>query len=389
DADAHYNRGLMFQTLERPDDAIASYVKAIRLRPEFAAAHKAHATGLMKVRSYEPALASYEKAYALSPGLPFLRGERLHAKAYVCDWHGWEEETAGLREMLEDGRNASPPFPVLALPALRRHQLSAARALVLERYPPGNALPFAPKTSKSDKLRIGYFSSDFRNHPVAFSIAQVIEKHDRSRFEIFGFSCSNADDDMRRRLRAAFDQFIDGQGRSDRDVVLLARRLGIDIAVDLNGFTAGGRTGIFAQRAAPLQVCSQGYPGTMGAGFIDYLIADPTVIPEDHRPDYAEKIVYLPDMYHPNDTSRAISDRTFTRAELGLPRDGFVFCCFNNTFKITPEVFDDWMAVLAGVPGSVLWLLQTSALAMANLRREAGQRGIAAERLVFASRMAM
>jgi predicted O-linked N-acetylglucosamine transferase (SPINDLY family) len=194
---------------------------------------------------------------------------------------------------------------------------------------------------------------------------------------------------MRQRLRGAFDQFIDVQGQSDKDVALLARRLGIDIAVDLNGFTTHSRTNIFALRAAPIQVNYLGYIGTMGADYIDYLIADAIVIPADHRQDYAEKVVYLPDCFQPNDTKRPISDRLFTRAELGLPADAFVFCCFNNTYKITPEVFDGWMAILDRVPGSVLWLLETSALAMANLRREAAQRGIAEERLVFAKRTSL
>src|SRR5206468_2978373 len=203
--------------------------------------------------------------------------------------------------------------------------------------------PLARPAVRSAKLRIGYFSSDLRTHPVASLIAEVIEKHDRRRFEIVGFSLKDANDDMRRRLKATFDQFIDVQSQSDKDVALLARRLGIDIAVDLNGFTTYSRTNIFALRLAPLQVNYLGYPGTMGADYIDYLVADPTLIPADHRQDYSEKIIYLPDTYQPNDTRRPISERIFTRAELGLPEQGFAFCCFNSTYKITPEVFDDWM----------------------------------------------
>ena len=266
--------------------------------------------------------------------------------------------------------------------------MSAARIWALEECSPSNALPPLPKAAaRPAKLRIGYFSSDFRQHPMAWWIGELIEKHDRRRFEIFGFSLKDANDEVRRRLRAGFDQFVDVQGSSDGDVAVLSRRLGIDIAVDLNGFTTYSRTKIFALRAAPIQVNYLGYPGTMGADFIDYLVGDSTVVPEDHRPGYAEKIAYLPDTYQPNDTRRPISERIFTRAELGLPEQGFAFCCFNSTYKITPEVFDDWMAILGQVPGSVLWLLQTSALAMANLRREAEQRGIAGDRLVFAKRM--
>jgi predicted O-linked N-acetylglucosamine transferase (SPINDLY family) len=388
-AEAHHDRGLALQELGRLDEAIASYDQATQLKPNYAEAYRNRAFALLRRGKFEEALASYERAFALAPNLPFLCGARLHAKFFVCGWQHWEEDIVRLEQMLENGERAAAPLPVLALPVSRRHQLSAARTWTSVRHPPSNALPGLSKRAKPDKLRIGYFSSDFTQHALAWWIAELIEKHDRSRFEIVGFSLKDANDQMRRRLRAGFDRFIDVQSQSDSDVALLARSLDIDIAVDLNGFTAGGRTNIFALRAAPIQVNYLGYAGTMGADYVDYLVADPTLIPAEHRQDYAEKIVYLPDTYQPNDTSRPISERAFTRAELGLPQDGFVFCCFNNTYKITPEVFDDWMAILARVPGSVLWLLETSVLAMSNLRHEAGQRGIAAERLVFAKRMAL
>jgi predicted O-linked N-acetylglucosamine transferase (SPINDLY family) len=208
--------------------------------------------------------------------------------------------------------------------------------------------------------------------------------------EAIGFSTSiRSDDEIHRRLVSAFDSFIDIYNQSDKEAALLARRHKVDIAVDLNGYTQGMRTGIFALRAAPLQVNFLGYPGTMGSDYIDYLIADPILIPKDHQNDYSEKIVYLPNSYQPNDTTRRIADRTFTRAELGLPLTGFVFCCFNNSIKITPEVFDCWMRVLKRVPKSVLWLLKDNEAVVENLRREASQRGVAAERLVFAERMAL
>ena len=176
---------------------------------------------------------------------------------------------------------------------------------------------------------------------------------------------------MRQRLKVAFDKFIDVRNMSDRDVALLARNLEIDIGVDLKGFTGDARTNIFAMRAAPIQVNYLGYPGTMGADYIDYLIADPTVIPASYQPHYTEKIVYLPNSYQPNDRKRQISDKVFTRSELGLPQEGFVFCCFNNNYKITPDVFDSWMRILAHVEGSVLWLLEDNEIAARNLKKEA------------------
>jgi predicted O-linked N-acetylglucosamine transferase (SPINDLY family) len=214
------------------------------------------------------------------------------------------------------------------------------------------------------------------------------EQRLRSQFEVNAFSFgSDTGDYMRRRLETAFDRFIDVRKQSDRHVALLSRELGIDIAVDLGGFTTNSRTNIFSMRAAPIQVSYLGYPGTMGAEYIDYLIADRTLIPESDQKYYAEKLAYLPDTYLVNDSTHPIAGKTFTRAELGLPKDGFVFCCFNNNWKITPEVFDCWMKLLERISGSVLWLLEDNATAAGNLRREAENRGIASGRLIFAKRI--
>lgn len=219
-------------------------------------------------------------------------------------------------------------------------------------------------------------------------MAQLFETHDRSRFELIGFSFGpDTDDEMRRRVSAAFDQFVDVRETSDADVAGMSREMGIDIAVDLKGFTRDARPGIFAERAAPIQVSYLGYPGTMGADYIDYLIADATLIPPGSEAHYAEEIVYLPDSYQVNDRHRRIAEATPTRRDMNLTDAGFVFCCFNNTYKITPKTFDSWMRMLKGVEGSVLWLLNDTPIAVANLRREAEKRGIDGERLVFADRM--
>jgi predicted O-linked N-acetylglucosamine transferase (SPINDLY family) len=220
-------------------------------------------------------------------------------------------------------------------------------------------------------------------------MAELLELHDRSRFELVGIDFGPvADDAMRTRVRACFDRFIDVRTLSDREVAQLSRDLAIDIAVDLKGFTEDARPGIFAERAAPVQVSYLGFPGTMGAGYIDYIVADEVVIPAASRPLYSEKVVSLPDSYQVNDRKRRIADGTFTREELGLPADGFVFCCFNNDYKVTPSTFDGWMRILRRVEGSVLWLFEDSAMAATNLHKEAERRGVGAERLVFARRMA-
>jgi protein O-GlcNAc transferase len=221
-------------------------------------------------------------------------------------------------------------------------------------------------------------------------MAQLFELHDRAEFEIFGFSFGPAaDDEMRRRLTAAFKRLIDVKDKSDKEIADLVRNLQIDIAVDLKGFTEQSRTGIFAHRAAPVQVNYLGFPGTMGADYIDYIIADRTLIRSEEREFYTEKVVHLPHSYQVNDRTRNISDRRFTRDELGLPPDAFVFCCFNNSFKITPDVFDVWMKLLTQVDGSVLWLLESNATSVNSLRAEAARRGIGSERLVFAKQLAL
>jgi predicted O-linked N-acetylglucosamine transferase (SPINDLY family) len=237
------------------------------------------------------------------------------------------------------------------------------------------------------RIHIGYFSADFHEHATSYLIAQLFELHDRSRFRItalsFGPPSSSA---MRRRLHAACDEFIDVRSEADADIATRARRLAIDIAVDLKGFTQDSRIGIFAHRAAPLQVNFLGYPGTLGAPFMDYLIADRTLIPEGAETGYAEKIIFLPDSYQVNDATRAIASKTYTRRELHLPDAGFVFCCFNNAYKILPATFECWMRILRQVEGSVLWLLGDNAAMIRNLRREAANRGVSRERLIFASR---
>ena len=244
------------------------------------------------------------------------------------------------------------------------------------------------ETAPSQKIRIGYFSADLRLHPVGNLAVGLFEHHDRSRFEITGFAFGpESNDAMRARMTKAFDRFVDVRQKSDLEVAALARDLQIDIAVDLNGYSDSCRTRIFALRAAPIQINFLGYPGTMGADFIDYLIADRTVVPRTHQSFYAEKIAYLPDSFLPFDSSCQIADRIFSREELGLPATGFVFCSFNNSYKITPDVFDRWMRLLGRVEGSVLWLSQFSALTSANLRKEATRRGIDMRRLIFADRM--
>jgi predicted O-linked N-acetylglucosamine transferase (SPINDLY family) len=249
-------------------------------------------------------------------------------------------------------------------------------------------LPVIASREWHRRIRIGYFSADFRSHATSYLLAELLELHDRERFEVSAFSFGpSSPDPMRQRVESACDRFVDVRGSSDQEVAELARKMEIDIAIDLMGFTHLCRPGIFALRAAPVQVSYLGYPGTMGVPYMDYLIADSTVIPEGDEAGYQEKIIRLPDCYQVNDRKRSIADGAFAREDLGLPREGFVFCCFNNSCKITPRAFDVWMRILERVEGSVLWLLEDNAAASRNLRQEAERRHLSANRLVFAERM--
>lgn len=384
---AWYVRGGALYSLQRFEAALESYDRAIALAPHDARAHYNRGNTLTMLERPESALASYDAAIALDPNMPDWHGARLHARMQIADWRDLAPEIARLSAAIERGEAASNPFVVLSLCDSPPLQRQAAQNWVRVKFPPDGALSALPAHGRHERLRVGYFSADFRGHATAVLTAELFETHDRSRLELtaFAFGAPSADE-SRARIAAAFDRFLDVRASSDEEIARLARSLEIDIAVDLNGFTRGGRPKIFALRAAPVQVSYLGYLGTLSAGYMDYLIADEAIIPEAQRRHYAEKIVYLPS-YQVNDTKRRIAPKRFSREELGLPPQAFVFCCFNSTYKITPQTFDSWMRILARVPGSVLHLLGGGTALEDNLRREAHAREVAAERLVFGARL--
>lgn len=384
----HYNRGNALLWLTRYEEAILSYDRAIKIKPDYAEAYGNRGNALKDLKRLQDAVLSYERAIAFKPDYDFLFGQWLHTKMKICDWRTFENDVQQLSKRIELNKKASSPFSVLALLDSPSMQKKAAEILVLEKYPSMELLPKIPKRRRHEKIRIGYYSADFHNHPMMYLMGGLFKLHDREKFEIIAFSFGpNRDDEMRKKARETFDQFIDVQNKSDNDVAQLSRDMEIDIAVDRKGFTKDGRTGLFALRVAPIQVSYLAYPGTMGADYIDYLIADAILIPECRTQHYSEKIVYLPDSYQVNDSTRRIAGKVFTREELGLPTVGFVFCCFNNNHKITPATFDGWIRILKKVEGSVLWLFEDNPKAAENLRTEATELGIKADRLIFAKRM--
>ena len=385
-AEAWCNCGNVHTALRHYDEALAAYEKATALKPDFPEALGNQAIVLNRFSRPAEAIPKIDRAIALKPTLPYAHSIRFQAKMALCDWSSFDEDCATITGNVAAGRVAALPFAFLGLPSSPALQKQCAEFYSRDKYPSETVAFPAPR--RGERIRIGYFSADFYRHATAYLMAGLFEHHDRSRFEIFGFSFGPpSDDEMRRRLEAGMEHFLDVQAKTDAEIVDLARRLQIDIAIDLKGYTQNERTKIFASRVAPIQASYLGYPGTMGADFIDYVIADPIVIPPEHAPHYTEAVVRLPHSYQVTDNRRDISPRPFSRAEAGLPQDGFVFCCFNNNYKLTPDVFDIWMRLLDRVPGSVLWLLESSDGVSGMLRREAETRGIAPARLVFARRM--
>jgi protein O-GlcNAc transferase len=413
-AEAHNNIANVLKDLGRPDDAVACYEVALKLAPDNAVIHTNLGNALRDQRRLDDAVSSYRRALALKPDyaaahynlggvfadrgeleeavamlgraalqLEYAAVEWLYARKRMCDWAGYREDEAKARKAV--GKQA---FALLALQSTPAEQLDCARRTATALAVPISLMMPRMAGRSERRVRIGYVSANFRPHAGASLIAGLIEQHDRQDFEIFGYSASPDDGGaIRERLASAFDRFVDISTTTDQDAARLVHANGIDILVDLNGYTQRARTAVFAYRPAPIQVNYLGFPATTGADFVDYIIVDPFVVPMDQQPFFTEQLVQLPDCYQCNDDKRAISDHIPSRAECGLPDDGFVFCCFNNAYKITPDLFDIWMRLLGAVPGSVFWLLDDNLWQKRNLAREAAARGIAPERIVFAPKL--
>lgn len=386
--DLLFNIGKVYDELKDFGNALAYYERAARIAPNVADVWAHLGAVLYDTKRYVEAITHWERALALAPETEFLFGFLVHARLRLCDWSRWEADRADILRGIEAERNTCGPFEALAIVDSERIQQKASRRWVAEKFAPASA-PGGPRRRAGERIRVGYFSADFARHPVAYLTAELIERHDRDAFEVVGFSLARAPagDPMRVRLASAFDRFIEVEDHLDGEIVAAARDLGIDIAVDLGGHTRGSRTGVLQRRAAPIQVNFLGYPGTLGAGFVDYMIADATTIPPASREFYDEKIVFLPDCFQPSDTTR-VAAPALARSAYGLPEAGFVFCCFNNSYKLNPQVFGSWMRILAAVEGSCLWLLGAGEPIEANLRREARTSGVDPGRLVFGGSVA-
>jgi len=383
------NMGLAYVGRQQLNEAIECFNKSIAIDPKFAKALNNRGQALRLLGRYEEAAQTFAAVLYCEPDYDYVPGYLFSSQLYCCNWSAYDDNRAVITAEMLAGRAADNPMQFLSVSDSPAEQLACATAYMTKRHPPREAL-WQGEIYHHARVRVAYLSADFNNHATAYLMAELFEIHDRSRFEIVAFSFGPNDaSPVRKRLEKAFDHFVDVSGNTDIEVAKMIRKLEIDIAVDLKGYTRDCRTDILASRPAPVQVNYLGFPCTMGAPYIDYFIADRITVPEEHHPFFSEKIVYLPGTYQVNDTKRKIADQTPTRAQAGLPEQGFVFCCFNETYKLTPFVFDIWMRLLAQVEGSVLWLLDGNPVVAPNLRREAQARGISPDRLIFAPRMAV
>lgn len=387
-ADPHIGRGIALAALGRFEEALASYGKALSLAPQDPKALVNRADTLCELRRYDEAAEDYVRALEKDPAQPYTRGLRQLVQLHIGRWDDLEQQQAMLLREIAAGRAAATPAALLPVSAGAEINRRCAELYIADRAPPAATPLWSGQRYAHQRLRIGYFSYDFREHAIAYLAAELFERHDRSAFEIIAFSYGpNTRDAMRLRLERGFDQFLDVAGASDRVIAEAARAAEIDVAVDLTGLTQYHRMGVFAQRPAPIQVNWLGFPGTSGAAYFDYIVADEVLIPPEHRDAYRENVVYLPDTYQVNDGQRIIADRFPDRRALGLPESGFVFACFCNAYKCNPDVFAIWMRLLQSIEGSVLWLLEDNASFARHLRQEASRRGVSPERLVFAPRV--
>ena len=387
DHHVHFELAQALHHLDRFKEAADCYLAALSRKPDYMVAHVQLGNVFNRLHLHEESRECYKTAIAVGGDAVQLTSGMTFEDLHACRWDHLAEDLPELMRMMEAGTGYPQPFQLLAQPSTRRQQLGAARLYAQNVFAGLEALPEIAPRPISPRIRVGYFSSDLHEHATAYLLTQILEHHDRSRFEVLAYSYG-ADDSspMRRRIEQAVDRFVDVREMSNRAAAEAIRADGIDILLDLKGYTLGARNGVLAFRPSPIQVNYLGFPGTLGASFYDYIVGDPIVTPLGHAADYSEKIAQMPVCYQPNDRDRAIGPRP-SRAECGLPENGFIFCSFNSPYKITAEVFDIWCRLLRQIDGSVLWLYETNAQARRNLNREAQRRGIDPARLVWGEQL--
>ena len=390
--DAYNNKGNVLIKLNKIPEALLSYDQAIKIKPDniYAYIFKGHAFSEMD--RLQEALENYKKAYLINPDYPLLLGYIAHTKSKICDWEDFKKNLDIIELGLEEEKKISYPFTILTMLDSPHLQKKVSEIWVKDFDLVEKKKIFLLKKNQP-RIRIGYFSADFRNHATAHLTAEMFELHDKNKFEIFGFYLgqkTKSDDYWHNRLRKSFDEFFDVNMMSDIEISDFSKKKEIDIAVDLMVHCNNGmenRFGAFAKGCAPIQINFLGYPGTSGSKSMDYIIADKTLIPYEKQEFYTEKIIYLPNSYQPNIKNTKISDNNFTKKDFNLPKDKFILCCFNQHQKITPKIFSIWMNILENNSNSVLWLLEDNIYSNKNLIAEASKRKIDPKKIIFATRL--
>jgi len=390
DFEAYNNCGNLFFELGKYELAVQNFNKAIKINPTYADGYYNLANILYELGQLENSIDNYNKAIKINPRLDFLLGKIIYIRSRICDWQFIDKDKNILKKKILERGIGTQPMSTLSLYDSPSLQKINAENFVNEKFPLSNSFGSIRRKKLRKKIRIGYYSADFYNHVMSHLLVNLFELHDKSVFEIFGFSFGpEKNDEMRQRIFNTFDKVVNIKFKSNNEIVKLSRDLKIDIAIDLMSFTGHNRFGIFVEKCAPIQINFLGYPGTSGSKCIDYILADKIIIPEKFKKYYSEKIIYMPNSYKLDHPSRKVSEKIFTREDLDLPKNGFVFCSFNKTYKITPNVFDIWMKILKQVKGSVLWLLEDNLTATNNLKLEANKRDVDDKRIIFAKRMNM
>ncbi len=391
--EAWLNKGVTLHVSKRYDDALNSYDRALTLKPDYHEAYVAKGTSLHILKRYLDALEHYDKALTLKPlhqtdDKDYFLGDMLHIKLMVCNTANLDSETLDLINRIKLGENVCPPFALLTLTDDPFSQYECAKIYAKNQFYSQPAFSKITRTLQKKKIKIGYYSADFREHPVAMLLVELFERHDKEKFDTYAFSFGVDDQSLlRSRIVNAFDTFVDAQRMTDGQITDLSRKYEIDIAIDLSGYTADNRLGIFARRAAPIQISYLGYPGTTGTNFIDYILADKIIIPSDTQNFYSEKVFYLPHSFITDDSGRIPSDKSYCRRDFGIPDNVFIYCCFNNAYKFNPQTISSWLKILSLANDSVLWVSDNNQAFKNNLINYFIKNGIDSRRIIFAPRI--
>jgi predicted O-linked N-acetylglucosamine transferase (SPINDLY family) len=384
----HMNAGLILWNERQFEAALKKFEFVIELQSDSADAWLNRGNALKLLRRLDDALLSFKRAFELNPIGDFYLGALVHAKMHLCDWADLDLQVKEIEARIKSGRKVSTPFSILGLFDSPELQRLAAESAVNPSINSSSPLCAISPKRKKEKIRVGYFSMDFYNHPVSFLLADLIDAHDRTNFEIYAFSFGHeVRDEMRIRLEKSFDKFFDLKDLDESEIAKFSRKLDLDIAIDLAGYTNNSKPEIFFNRVAPIQINYLGYPGTWGNKCMDYFIGDQTTVTESNQTDFIEKIIFLPNSFQVNSRTRDNVRSEVSRRECGLPEDVFVFCCFNNTWKITPDMFSIWIRILLRVKESVLWLYADNLTAEENLTKQILLHGISTDRLIFLRRL--